>query len=145
MRKKWRSEDVGASEEVRTDMSSLVDMSFLLLVFFLVTSTILARERDLSMDVPVPGISPIAQGPIQLRVEADNRVVLHPGESYEEEVAAASDGYDLSALEDRLSLLISAQRALQIDVMDGASYQRFVDVLDSLKEVGWTEVTIVQR
>lgn len=145
MRRIRRDGGVDETEAVRTDMSSLVDMSFLLLVFFLVTSTILARERDLSMNVPVPGVSPVEQGPIQLRVEADNRVVLHPGQSYQEEVASASDGSDLTGLEARLMLLKNAQRPLQIDVMDGARYQRFVDVMDSLKEVGWTEVTIVQR
>jgi len=40
---------------------------------------------------------------------------------------------------------MSTQRSLQIDVVDGASYQRFIDVLDSLNEVGWKNVSLVQR
>ena len=133
------------SESIRVDMSSMVDMSFLLLVFFLVTSTILARERDLNMNLPIPQSAPVKQGPVKLQVMEDNSVVLHPGESYQEVVATSTEGHDLSGLESRLELLKSSRRALQIDVLDGASYQRFVDVMDSLKEVGWTEVSIVQR
>ena len=143
MRKKWRGELSG--ESVRVEMNSLVDLSFLLLVFFIVTSTILAKERDVKMSFPPVAGERVQQGPLLLRVEASGRVLLHPGQSHEEEVASARDGHELPRLESRLRLLKSTQRSLQIDVMDGADYQRFVDVLDSLKEVGWSEVSIVQR
>ena len=50
MRRK-RAEIVGENA-VKVDLSSLVDMSFLLLVYFLVTTTLLAKEQDMPMVLP---------------------------------------------------------------------------------------------
>ena len=129
--------------EVAVDMSSLVDMSFLLLVFFLVTTTIVARESDLPMMVPTEG-APSELRPLTIRVEPDNRVVLHPGQSFEEEVAAVEEGRELEVLRERLAVLKSARQGVRLDVLDGASYQRFVDVLNCLRGEGWDEVAITQ-
>ena len=54
MRKIRVGEGEGNSS-VQVEMSSLVDLSFLLLVFFIVTSTILAKERDVEMSFPREG------------------------------------------------------------------------------------------
>ena len=144
MRKIRVGEGEGNSS-VQVEMSSLVDLSFLLLVFFIVTSTILAKERDVEMSFPREGAVLVQQGPLQLRVESDGRVLLHPGQDYEELLASQEEQHDLPLLESRLRQLMSTQRSLQIDVVDGASYQRFIDVLDSLNEVGWRNVSLVQR
>lgn len=131
-------------ESVTVDMSSLVDLSFLLLVFFLVTTTLLAKEQDLPMAVPTEGM-PGDTKPITIRVEADDRVVLHPGQTFQEEVAGSATGHDLEGLKERLAMLRLGNRGVQLDVMDGASYQRFVDVLSCLRGEGWDEVGITQR
>ena len=41
-----------AASEPELDISSLIDVCFLLLIYFLVTSTITPREQDLGMSLP---------------------------------------------------------------------------------------------
>ena len=130
------------SGSVDVDMSSLVDLSFLLLVFFLVTTTLLAKEQDMPMALPTPEGPPGDSKPIQIRVEGDDRVVLHPGQSFEEEVATASTDHKLAGLKERLAMLRATRDGVNLDVVDGASYQRFVDVLSCLRGEGWDEVGI---
>lgn len=129
------------SGSVEVDMSSLVDLSFLLLVFFLVTTTLLAKEQDVPLALPGHGV-PGDSRPLVIRVEADDSVVLHPGQSFEEEVAAADSGHELTALKERLAMLRMGRQGVSLNVVDGASYQRFMDVLNCLRGEGWDEVGI---
>lgn len=140
MRRK-RAEIVGENA-VKVDLSSLVDMSFLLLVYFLVTTTLLAKEQDMPM--VLPGSAGVVGNlkPITIRVEADDSVVLHPGLTFQEEVASSEEGRELPTLKDRLVMLRMGQQTVQLDVVDGAGYQRFIDVLNCLRGVGWDEVAI---
>ena len=132
-----------ANEEVSVDMSSLVDLSFLLLVFFLVTTTLISKERDLPMALPSDGaLESIQLPPLIIRVETDNRVLLHPGQSFEEQVVSADEGHELVELKERLTLLKSVKQGVQVDVKDGSSYQRFMDVLNCLRGAGWDQVGI---
>ena len=139
-RKRARQSDANS---VAVDMSSLVDLSFLLLVFFLVTTTLLAKEQDLPMTMPAAGM-PGEGRPVRIRVEADNQVVLHPGQSFQEVVAGVENERELPILKERLSLLKAGRAGVQLDVRDGASYQRFMDVLNCLQGAGWDEVAITQ-
>lgn len=140
MKKQWMG---GGGEETRIEVSSLVDLSFLLLVFFLVTSTLFAKEGDLGMSVPTdaPGI-PTEVPPLVIGIEEDNRVILHPEESYREVMAAASEGRTLHRLESRLRLLKANDRGVQLAVASEANYQRFIDVMNTLSEVGYEDIAI---
>jgi len=65
------------TDEPQTDVSSLVDVSFLLLIFFLVTSTIMKRENDLPMTIPPPGqTSAIPTLPLWIEIAGDGTVSL---------------------------------------------------------------------
>lgn len=126
------------------DMSSLVDISFLLLIFFLVTTTLLAKEQDMPTTVPRDGL-PTERAPVTIRIESDNRVILHPGQSFQEEVASETEGHRLSRLAERLALLNDSGQIIQLDVADGAGYQRFMDVLDCLRGEGLEKIAITQH
>lgn len=134
---------MSGEEGARIEMSSLVDLSFLLLVFFLVTSTLLAKEGDLPMSVPADlSGPPVDLAPIVIGIESDNQVVLHPDEGYREVVASSGEGRQLELLASRLELLKSNQRGVQLAIASGANYQRFIDVMDTLSEVGYEEIGI---
>ena len=139
-RKRATERDVN---EASVDMSSMVDLSFLLLVFFLVTTTILASEQDLPLTMPTDG-APAAVRPVSIRIMPDNRIVLHPGQTFEEEVASAEEGHQLRTLRNRLGMLKSAKSGVQVDVQDGADYQRFMDVLNCLRSEGYDKVGITE-
>ncbi len=63
------------------DISSLIDVCFLLLVYFLVTSTIQPRETDLQLQLPAnrgDEIQPLIV-PLFIRVEAGDAVYVGTG------------------------------------------------------------------
>ncbi len=134
-------------DEPQTDVSSLVDVSFLLLIFFLVTSTILKRENDLPMTLPVPGVtSTIPALPLWIGIDADGTVSLGRDEGAMV-VADPSSGSSLDELTVHLKMARDAARpdALPVvmQVADQAAQQRFIDVLNCLAGVGVGNVTMV--
>lgn len=134
-------------DEPQTDVSSLVDVSFLLLIFFLVTSTIMKRENDLPMTLPVPGVtSAIPALPLWIGIAGDGTVSLGQDEGAMV-VADPSTGSSLEELTVHLKMARDAARpdtlpvVMQVD--DQAAQQRFIDVLNCLAGVGIGNVTMV--
>ncbi len=134
------------------DISSLVDVSFLLLIYFLVTSTLEPQEADLAMTMPGP--PPIGENTYPV----DNtRPLIEVSESgvifFETEMLDSDlDRRQLLLLEDRLrtfseaSLLIDPTKGagIDLDVADAVPGQRFIDVLNCLAEVGISDVRFIQ-
>ncbi len=128
------------------DTSSLIDVAFLLLVYFLATSTLDPREGDLSLTlagVPTPG-TVVIDRPL-ISVDAGGRVAMG-GEFLETDPAAR----DLPQLEDRLRTFVEASGivamgrapAVDLDVDDAVPGQRFMDVINCLAGLGITDVAI---
>ena len=136
-----------SADEPQTDVSSLVDVSFLLLIFFLVTSTIMKRENDLPMTIPPPGqTSAIPTLPLWIEVAADGTVSLGQDEGAMV-VADSTTGSSLDELTTHLKMARDASRAdaipVVMNVADNAAQQRFIDVLNCLAGVGIENVTMV--
>jgi biopolymer transport protein ExbD len=135
------------ADDPQTDVSSLVDVSFLMLIFFLVTSTIVKRETDLPMALPsdgTPAAIPIL--PLWIEVAADGTVTL----GRDEAAMALADPAADPSLETLASHLRMAREAALPDaipvvmsVADGVRQQRFIDVLNCLAGVGIENVTMV--
>jgi biopolymer transport protein ExbD len=134
-------------DEPTPSMAPLIDVSFLLLIFFIVTMTILARERDLGIAMP-----PEEQGevhpvlPIVVGVEGDGSIVLNPGIG---ELLVSSDVGErsLPILEKHVEMLRSSagerEVVVQLRVEEEAYQQRVVDVLNCFAKVGVTTVALV--
>lgn len=134
-------------DEPQTDVSSLVDVSFLLLIFFLVTSTILKRENDLPLTLPSPGhASSIPALPLWIDIAADGSVSLGRDEGALQ-VADPTSGSSLEELTVHLKIARDAARPEALPVVmrvaDHAAQQRFIDVLNCLAGVGIGNVTMV--
>lgn len=133
---------------VALDMSPLIDLSFLLLVYFLVTSTLEPRESDLGMTLPDPRGKPIYKftgDPISVSVNAVGHVTAN-----DEVLDIDPASRELPLLLDRLRTYAESARLTGtptraiVDVDDSAKGQRFIDVLNALADpqVGIDEVTL---
>jgi len=130
------------------DMSPMIDMSFLLLVYFLVTSTLEPTEADLAMTMPTSmsdGSSKVEIDMMTVEVNAAGHVVLN-----DEVLDTDPANREVPMLTDRLRTYVESARLTDSEPMviiaadDAAKGQRFVDVLNALADptVNINRVTI---
>ncbi|MDF1861945.1 MAG: biopolymer transporter ExbD [Verrucomicrobiales bacterium] len=127
-------------EDPELDMSSLIDVSFLLLIYFLVTSTLDPKEADLGMTMPTSQSNSASEVEIdQMTVEVNNsgHIVLNE-EVLDTDIASR----DVPLLLDRLrtyaesARLTDSQPMVIIAADDASKGQRFIDVLNALADPG---------
>jgi biopolymer transport protein ExbD len=130
------------------DMSPMIDMSFLLLVYFLVTSTLEPTEADLAMTMPTSmsdGTSKVEIDMMTVEVNAAGQVVLN-----DEVLDTDPANREVPMLTDRLRTYVESAKLTDSEPMviiaadDAAKGQRFVDVLNALADptVNINRVTI---
>lgn len=135
-KKRFESEQM---EDPALDISSLIDVSFLLLIYFLVTSTLEPRESDLSMELPTDSgkASSIQIDPLKIRLTAEGQITIA-------EQIMSDDGQMESEL-DRYKQLTDATNKKPLVIVsadDYAKQQRFIDLMNSLAKVGITTITL---
>lgn len=138
----------GESESPALDISSLIDVCFLLLIYFIATSTLAPRETDLDLKLPVPGVI-LAQTPIPpMFIKIDSADTIHVGTDASEQILDTdSTVRELPLLSAQLDIYASAARSannkplVQIWADNGATQQRVVDVLNALAGKGIHSVT----
>jgi biopolymer transport protein ExbD len=135
--------------EPNLDVSSLIDVCFLLLIYFLITMTIVPRESDLSISLPGPGnIGPTVSviEPIFICVDAGGAIFTGTGISerpMDNDPASRNVPLLASYLElYRAAAIGSGDTPLvQIWVDPGALQQRVIDVLNALAAAKIANVT----
>ena len=135
-KKRYEPEQV---EDPALDISSLIDVSFLLLIYFLVTSTLEPRESDLSMEMPTDSgrASSIQIDPLKIRLTAAGQI------SIADQVMA--DDAQVEAELDRYKQLTDATNKKPLVIVtsdDEAKQQRFIDLMNGLAKVGITTITL---
>jgi biopolymer transport protein ExbD len=130
------------------DISSLIDVCFLLLIYFLVSSTIKPRETDLGM--ALPSAQPSDQQPDiePLFIKLDAAGAIYTGTGNSQQILDTDTGErTLPLLKGQLDMYASAAKAagskplVQIWADGGASQQRVIDILNALAGVGINSVT----
>jgi biopolymer transport protein ExbD len=129
------------------DIASLVDVSFLLLIYFLVAMTVTPRESDLA--APLPGIgssAPLPDPPLQVAVTAAGEVIW--GGRDTGVVADAADAPSSlpglgAAL--RMAKAAAVSPSFLIDVDNAARQQRVIDVLNCFAGEGVGRVAMLDR
>lgn len=132
------------------DISSLIDVSFLLLIYFLVTSTLDPREADLGLDLATPPqeTTPVVDflpDPPLITLDENGIVSLET-----EILDSDSRSRKLVLLEDRMKTYVEAYRVTDadgspsviFDASDSVSGQRFIDVINCLTGVGITQIAL---
>jgi biopolymer transport protein ExbD len=137
-----------ADEGPQPDASPLIDVCFLLLIYFLVAATIVPRESDLSLSLPPPsrqpGSPPIE--PILIRIAGNGSIEAGAPDS-SLALDGGSDGRDLPLLRSHLGMYAAAARAdgseplVRLEPAVETSHQRLIDVLNTLAAVGIRSAT----
>ncbi|MBK1826757.1 ExbD/TolR family protein [Haloferula rosea] len=135
-------------DQPKLDISSLIDATFLLLIYFLVTTTIQPREQDVPMTLPAaaPSETPPEIEPKLIKIDASGAIFVGAGAA-QIPMDSDPDSRDVPMLfADLKSYSDSAKSAsseplVQIYVDGGAAQQRVIDVLNALTGVGISKVT----
>ena len=138
-----------AAAEPDLDISSLIDICFLLLIYFLVSMTIAPRETDLGMSLPGPSSENQVPSPIApMFIRVDDSGAVFTGTGLEEQAMDSNpESRDLPLLSSQLALYADAARSsmdtplVQLLVGSGATQQRVVDVLNALASSQISAVT----
>lgn len=146
-RHKQQEAETDATPEL--DISSLIDVCFLLLIYFLVTSSIKPRETDLNMALPSPATSQEQQPdikPLFIRIDGNGLISVNSGPA-QQALDSDPDDRDVPLLRGQLEVYANGLRAanekpvVQIHADNEATQQRVVDVLNALAVVNITTVT----
>ncbi len=124
-------------ENPRNAVASMVDIAFLLLVFFLVATTIMPTEKDLLMKVPTEGGQSEAP-PLPILLELDEEGTVWWGEG-SGRMPVRDDGREMEGLVELLKPAVENVRAggadeppVMLKVADGVKQQRFIDLMNAL-------------
>jgi biopolymer transport protein ExbD len=130
------------------DISSLIDVCFLLLIYFIVTSTITPRESDLGLALPNPEPAIPIQPPIPpmvLRINDQGAVIAGHSDA-EQALDTDIDSRDLPLLLMQLDLYKTAAISsgdipkVILEVDENVRQQRTIDVLNALAAAGISSV-----
>jgi len=134
--------------EPTLDISSLIDVCFLLLIYFLVTSTITPRETDLGMALPAQTQSDKQPDIEPLFIKIDLAGIISIGTGNATQTLDSDPSVRvLSMLKGHLDIYANAARAanstplVQIYADGGTTQQRVIDVLNALAGAGISSVT----
>ena len=135
-------------DEPGLDISSLIDVCFLLLIYFLVTTTIQPREQDLKMTLPaaapsteIPGLAPLF-----IKLEKSGSISINTGpdaEPLDTDVTSRK----LPLLKGRLDTYAAIAKAsgkqpmVQVWADGEAQQQRLIDVINCLASADIKSVT----
>ncbi len=136
------------NDEPGLDISSLIDICFLLLIYFLVTTTIQKKEQDIQMTMPsnTPSEDQPDIDPLFIRVTQSGAIAVGSGASSEQLDSDPGD-HTLPLLKNRLLMYKSgagdSTPVVQLYVEGEALQQRVVDVMNALSDeaVDITSVT----
>jgi len=130
------------------DISSLIDVCFLLLIYFIVTSTITPKETDLGMALPAstPSTDQPKIEPMFIRVDAAGVIYTGTGAA-QQTLDSDASAREVPLLDSQLNLYASAALSagntplVQVYVDPGSTQQRVIDVLNALAGAGISSVT----
>lgn len=130
------------------DISSLIDVCFLLLIYFMVAATIQATEQDTSMQLPsaASGGDPSEIEPLLIRIDSSGMIYVGTADS-REPMDSSKDDRELPLLSQRLEMyksgadLAGNQPVIQVSIDGESEQQRVLDVLNCLAKYDIKAVT----
>lgn len=118
--------------KIKHQIAPLIDVVFLLLIYFMVTSTLIKKEGDISFSLPVPGPGPSWPVEAFIQIANDGDVIL-------EGMHFDSSDRELQALVSHMEMLRQMADAQQSDFIvtlapsDDTLHRRIIDVMDACR------------
>ena len=136
-------------DEPGLDISSLIDVCFLLLIYFLVTTQIVKKEQELNTALPAntPSEALPKLSPMLILLEESGNVSVQGESGVPELLESDPDARLLPNLSQRLELYKSiaeqseTEALVQLKVDGKAVQQRVIDVLNALAKAGVPKIT----
>lgn len=142
------SDPFDGGDQPEMDISPLIDVAFLLLIYFLVTTTLMKMEADLSL--ALPGVESEDNKEVKIdqmlvRIDDGGAVIVN-------DEVADSDPNDraLPNLTERLTRykasteIANTEPQIIVDCADEAMGQRFVDVLNACAKANIKNISLAQ-
>jgi biopolymer transport protein ExbD len=144
-----RKHDNEPEPDPALDISSLIDVCFLLLIYFLVATTLSKKEVDVPLALPASAPSDADMpdiDPLFIKLDANGAVFTGAGSS---QMMLDTDASvrQLPQLDQQLSIYVAGANSggkkplVQLWVDGGANQQRVMDVLNALVGAGISSVT----
>lgn len=135
-----------AEQDPQLDISSMIDVAFLLLIYFLVTSSLDPKEADLGIQLPTTESSAANAVEIEqmnITINAEGHIIVQdevldqdPNDRQVPLLTAKVSEYAEAAK------LTNSNAIVIVSSDDGAKGQRFIDVIDALAGAGIKSVTL---
>lgn len=131
------------------DISSLIDVCFLLLIYFLVATSIQKKEVDVPLALPAAAPSDAEMpdiDPLFIKVDANGAIFTGAG-SGQQMLDTDTSSREVPMLTQQLELYVAGASSggkkplVQMWVDGGANQQRVIDVLNALVGAGISSVT----
>jgi len=121
-------------EALTPDITPLVDIVFLLLIFFLVSTVFKKEELALLLDLPAAGEAAQTLERREIAIELS-----------EEAVALRGEKIDFATLDERLAGVEAKERPVVVRIDRKVRYERVVKLFDLLKKHGLENLALVNE
>jgi biopolymer transport protein ExbD len=127
---------ISSEDEPRIDLTSLIDVVFILLIFFMVTTTF-NRQSELKVDLPEASseVEKLPKEPIRLVIDRDGRYFINGNE-----VVNTSEDTLMTALDKALGSNRERPVILQADAK--TEHQAVVTAMDAAAKLGISQLSI---
>ena len=125
-------------EEIRLELTPLIDVVFLLLLFFLITTTFVRdSHRQLPLELPSAGSGQPAS--------SDNRIIILVNATGDLQID--DELVRKAEIEDRLRTIFTRQADAQLLIKGDktTSYGHITDIIDVAKQIGFERVNLVVK
>lgn len=116
------------------DLTPLIDVVFLLLIFFLVTSVFKKEDMALLLNLPTSKTS------TEVVMEKDLDILLS-----KDKVAFEKEILTFELLDEKLSKITDKKQAINVRIDKEVQYQRIVKILDIFKKYSLTNIALVNQ
>lgn len=123
--------------KLKLDVAALIDVVFLLLIYFMVTASLIKKEADIGFKLPSPGGAFLTEIPLEVLIEirSDGRVAVE-GIQFS---GADAELKDLSGQIAGLRKIAAAQGSeffVNLLPHQEATHRRIIDVMDACSKAG---------